>query len=1215
MRARWFVLLFVFTLFMFSGCVEKTESFYQHQAKISDVKVADQNGDGIPDQWYFEFEPFTNDKGVVLRRNVLVEGISRNISFEPNLEYSLDPAYNETLSSLLIKGENLSFECSYSLDQVFPCGSESECQATCLSNPRCKNAMNKYSDLKGSFYETTSIYYSVRNKSRELRDLVYSQSRYSSQDYQQILNKRDELLSSISRLMNTPVYKNMLCNPSDIMSLQGLLTNMEDIFVEHRDLHDPSYYYAFDEYKITNVLTISYSNDGLMDITDIVPKSLADSPSLVEFKTLPQSVSPTAPVNAKFRVEFRKRSVETVDLAYVIKSSSKNWNSVLSQYSYPYGEITFVDWSKLEFVDDMKSMFYGTYSTTSSLLGNRSYGLAVAVFAMLMLLYVLQILVKSIFALFDTLSKREALREVLYKLAGTSAGNRTELIVVSLLAIAGGWYLSQGINPPDTEVISFMLKNSSLLGSVLLFNVGFFSLYFLISDLVKGAILGDRYYMSKSTESVHKLILEKDLKNELTQMRKDIITLRDLLIEQGMNIHENIDDFILHVSKADNLISQGKINDAQRLVDSKIRTEYLRLREKLASYKNQLKEVQKLTDEIHDEIDQLEALKSKAIKLNISYNPREWLVEMDKYKEYVSKGDYKGATEYLESLYNEVRKARMDLSENVSKYEVLIKTKFPCPVCGHLTSLAYPTCEHCGVPLAEGFNSKLSSLEDQLHSYKEKIALHQSPNLNTMYDSVNVLLDHLREYINEKKYAKASQLISTIEEKMHHLNDVLSALENQEKELEVSLSNVETLLQTLPVLIDDGKSAGLDMSQFEQRFSSLKSSFDELQQSDLPISDLFTRIHELDESLTQLEHDVKNYSARFQSSLKSLDRINDLFTTISTLITKAEGLGLDVSEYVRRLERINVDALADGVERNEVSSDDLAQSLNTLSELESELRSKVKLASQIRSQLDKLSSLYSSANQLLELCVSKGIHPFEESLALQSINLDSLRDELKYLSPESAQRLMELINSNISKVNDISSKLKLKLAAVDAWPNWKSYIQNLLSRLDEIGPSMLSEIPPEWRSWAMERFVSETTLPVTLKDNKIVRLKDVSTVSKSDLDNILSGLVASAKIKGAAIVRRDGLVISSNLPEGMASDKLGALSAAAMRDAQKAFDAMDKGTVNYVVINAKEAKLVVGSAGDQALLSVVVSPEEDLGFISVTLKNAGRRVKNLLSKL
>ncbi|MFB6202931.1 MAG: roadblock/LC7 domain-containing protein [Candidatus Nanohaloarchaea archaeon] len=101
-------------------------------------------------------------------------------------------------------------------------------------------------------------------------------------------------------------------------------------------------------------------------------------------------------------------------------------------------------------------------------------------------------------------------------------------------------------------------------------------------------------------------------------------------------------------------------------------------------------------------------------------------------------------------------------------------------------------------------------------------------------------------------------------------------------------------------------------------------------------------------------------------------------------------------------------------------------------------------------------------------------------------------------------------------------------------------------------------------------------------------------------------------IKGAAVVRRDGLLIASNLGQDIDDDQVGAMTASTVGSGETASEALKMGEVNQVTIESENGKLVSTGAGEEGILTILTDSDVNMGLVKVEMKNATEKIKRVL---
>lgn len=101
-------------------------------------------------------------------------------------------------------------------------------------------------------------------------------------------------------------------------------------------------------------------------------------------------------------------------------------------------------------------------------------------------------------------------------------------------------------------------------------------------------------------------------------------------------------------------------------------------------------------------------------------------------------------------------------------------------------------------------------------------------------------------------------------------------------------------------------------------------------------------------------------------------------------------------------------------------------------------------------------------------------------------------------------------------------------------------------------------------------------------------------------------------IKGAAVVRRDGLLIASNLGQDINDDQVGAMTASTVGSGETASESLEMGNVNAVTIEAADGKLVSTGAGEEGILTILTDSDVNMGLVKVEMEKATKKIKRIL---
>jgi predicted regulator of Ras-like GTPase activity (Roadblock/LC7/MglB family) len=118
----------------------------------------------------------------------------------------------------------------------------------------------------------------------------------------------------------------------------------------------------------------------------------------------------------------------------------------------------------------------------------------------------------------------------------------------------------------------------------------------------------------------------------------------------------------------------------------------------------------------------------------------------------------------------------------------------------------------------------------------------------------------------------------------------------------------------------------------------------------------------------------------------------------------------------------------------------------------------------------------------------------------------------------------------------------------------------------------------------------------------------------SELEEVIRNLTAVSDIRAAAVVRRDGLIITHSLPEGVDPRTTAAMTAAIVGTSEMATVQLGQGRFEQALIESEGGKLVSTGAGDQALVIALAYKDANLGLVLMALQKASRKVDEILRR-
>lgn len=101
-------------------------------------------------------------------------------------------------------------------------------------------------------------------------------------------------------------------------------------------------------------------------------------------------------------------------------------------------------------------------------------------------------------------------------------------------------------------------------------------------------------------------------------------------------------------------------------------------------------------------------------------------------------------------------------------------------------------------------------------------------------------------------------------------------------------------------------------------------------------------------------------------------------------------------------------------------------------------------------------------------------------------------------------------------------------------------------------------------------------------------------------------------VEASAVVSADGLIVASDLPSGVEDDRVSAMSAAMLSLGDRIGSELKRGVLDQVYIHGVNGYVVLMSAGDEAVLTVLARKEAKLGLILYDMKKAAADIASMI---
>ncbi len=115
------------------------------------------------------------------------------------------------------------------------------------------------------------------------------------------------------------------------------------------------------------------------------------------------------------------------------------------------------------------------------------------------------------------------------------------------------------------------------------------------------------------------------------------------------------------------------------------------------------------------------------------------------------------------------------------------------------------------------------------------------------------------------------------------------------------------------------------------------------------------------------------------------------------------------------------------------------------------------------------------------------------------------------------------------------------------------------------------------------------------------------------LNSILSELNGtSADIEASGVISTDGLMMAAQMPAELDEDRVGAMSAAMLSLGGRTAQELSRGALEQVLIKGESGYVLMTSAGDEAVVTVMAKPKAKLGLIFLDIKRAAEDIAKLV---
>lgn len=101
-------------------------------------------------------------------------------------------------------------------------------------------------------------------------------------------------------------------------------------------------------------------------------------------------------------------------------------------------------------------------------------------------------------------------------------------------------------------------------------------------------------------------------------------------------------------------------------------------------------------------------------------------------------------------------------------------------------------------------------------------------------------------------------------------------------------------------------------------------------------------------------------------------------------------------------------------------------------------------------------------------------------------------------------------------------------------------------------------------------------------------------------------------VEASAIVSVDGLIMASALPQDVEEDRVAAMSAAMLSLGERTAQELKRGKLDQVFIRGVEGYVLLMNAGEDAVLTALVTKDAKLGLVFLDMKRAVGELEKLV---
>ncbi|MBI5159060.1 roadblock/LC7 domain-containing protein [Candidatus Micrarchaeota archaeon] len=1242
------------------GCFEKVDVIPAEREHIAEMIVGDSDGDGVKDQFVFKFEPVALDENTVLTRMMTVHGVlkppvylinltdikSINVSAIEQARFELKE-FDSAREKLTVQGLGVEKLCRERLGiSGFACAGRTQCFAACQNAIECKTLFSSFGEPVLESMEK------FQASAKELDDAVEQLDaglkevgeNGDIETVKIVLDEYGEVQRLAGEHASNLVFDRSFYGVCDQIPFDySRLKDSRSLFVgaikvgPNETLTPGVLFIGPSEYEVAVQLKFERKTGEVaseVTVIEEIPREFASEAEQVSFGLNYSEVSTKPPFIVKWVFTNVGGAVKSRSIAYVI-------------HKVPEPE---AGWEKFA-GEEIERPRIGIRSVTISTIPGYSQAHyayarqieAVGFFAALGLISAEVIIAvlwvcavpRALFLLLKAAKDRKSLKDTLYEWAGHGGQNRLAYAAIGVAALGGAyWILNNNTLPAitaDADAIEAITKNTMGMAAAGCVFFGLLSIYFVLSDFVKGFLLGKRYYEKPIPIGVRAVLFESQVV-ELAKMIEDKI---DVLLKRtaeakkdGFNFQaEEADatEIIKLLSEAEKSVRKGDVAMANAKA-SEAKLKYQKLVESVVGEKlNKYNELMGRAKDVHSHKEIVDALlrEGKAAGARVEDEEKDLQkagVEqaLAKATEAWTVNDFEQSASILDKALESLSAVERDLKDKVGERRKMIERQAKCLECGKSTSITSQNCMHCGANIPATLSRKIIKMKEEVEELKKKMSGERElDGFEYEENTAKELLSAFGKALHAVEAGNYDEATDVIDAEQHRLETLKPAVKDKLESFEgVSkrMENMEDRVKDIRTMFDQAKKFELNMEREEKMYNEID--VDEMVEK---IESLFKqdKFGEANEVLTKLEDAYEDLERKMSDKIEEYRNVGDKITLLSRealaaseLLSKCKNSGINAEAEERELKSIDVEALRVKSKERKPVSMDIEEASSKIEALKKTLAGKLESAKMFSSRITEVEKKMEEVEKLVAECVSLKIDVSKEQKQASGVDERELKKALENNSADAQKKL----NDALEILNSAKVELKQKQAKAQEWGEWSKQITKLLEGKDKVPGNELEGVPPDWREWALEKYASEHFGEALAVDKGALVKLSLQSVSKFQFDLIIQNLVLSGKIEAAAIVRRDGLAIASNLQKGTTTDPetIAALATRMLDKSETASSELGKGRVERIMIGSENGKMIVSTAGKRALLIALTKPKEDVGFMLIALNQASEKIAKLL---